>query len=156
MALAIEVIKATEVKESFNCGKRRFNEDNNTPTLEICKRFRPIHISKQPTYVSLIEKVNILENTNIRLEEKITKLMKDTSSLEDKYKEQNLLLKKYVDKSTELTKIVSDSKDLVQKMELLTDKCKAVLAENELLKTDIKYLEKACDKSADYYRMCFS
>lgn len=41
-------------------------------------------------------------------------------------------------------------------MELLTDKCKAVLAENEILKTDIKYLEKACDKSADYYRTCFS
>jgi hypothetical protein len=61
-----------------------------------------------------------------------------------------------VDKSTELTKIVSESKDLVQKMELLTDKCKVILAENELLKIDIKYLEKACDKSADYYRSCFT
>jgi chromosome segregation ATPase len=142
--------------ESLSHGKRRFNEDASTPTLEICKRFRPIHISKQPTYISLTEKINRLENINMTLEEKITKLMKDTSSLEDKYKEQNLLLKKYVDKSAELTKIVSDGNDLVQKMELLTDKCKAVLAENELLKIDIKYLEKACDKSADYYRSCFT
>jgi 23S rRNA A1618 N6-methylase RlmF len=137
-------------------GKRRFNEDNSTPTLEICKRFRPILISNPPTYISLTDKVNRLENKNTMLEEKIATLVKNTAALEDKYKEQNLLLKKYVDKSTELTKIVSDSKDLVQKMELLTDKCKAVLAENELLKTDIKYLEKACDKSADYYRMCFT
>ena len=137
-------------------GKRRFNEDNSTPTLEICKRFRPILISNPPTYISLTDKVNRLENKNTMLEEKIATLVKNAAALEDKYKEQNLLLKKYVDKSTELTKIVSDSKDLVQKMELLTDKCKAVLAENELLKTDIKYLEKACDKSADYYRMCFT
>jgi predicted RNase H-like nuclease (RuvC/YqgF family) len=144
-------------------GKRRFNEDNSTPTLEICKRFRPILISNPPTYISLTDKVNRLENKNTMLEEKIATLVKNiaalvknTAALEDKYKEQNLLLKKYMDKSTELTKIVSDSKDLVQKMELLTDKCKAVLAENELLKTDIKYLEKACDKSADYYRMCFT
>jgi 23S rRNA A1618 N6-methylase RlmF len=137
-------------------GKRRFNEDNSTPTLEICKRFRPILISNPPTYISLTDKVNRLENKNTMLEEKIATIVKNTAALEDKYKEQNLLLKKYVDKSTELTKIVSDSKDLVQKMELLTDKCKAVLAENELLKTDIKYLEKACDKSADYYRMCFT
>lgn len=137
-------------------GKRRFNEDNSTPTLEICKRFRPILISNPPTYISLTDKVNRLENKNTMLEEKIASLVKNTAALEDKYKEQNLLLKKYVDKSTELTKIVSDSKDLVQKMELLTDKCKAILAENELLKTDIKYLEKACDKSADYYRMCFT
>lgn len=140
MATAIETIY----------GKRRFNEDNTTPTVEICKRFRPIHISKQPTYISLTEKVNT------QLEEKIAILVKDTSALEDKYKEQNLLLKKYIDKSAEITKLVSESKDLVQKMELLTDKCKAILAENELLKTDIKYLEKACDKSADYYRMCFT
>jgi hypothetical protein len=137
-------------------GKRRFNEDNSTPTLEICKRFRPILISNPPTYISLTDKVNRLENKNTMLEEKIATLVKNTAALEDKYKEQNILLKKYVDKSTELTKIVSESKDLVQKMELLTDKCKAVLAENELLKTDIKYLEKACDKSADYYRMCFT
>ena len=129
-------------------------------TQDICKKFKIILSPDEDTiitnYISLIEKVNRLENNNTILDEKITKLMKDDSVLEDKYKEQNLLLKKYVDKSTELTKIVSDSKDLVQKMELLTDKCKAVLAENELLKTDIKYLEKACDKSADYYRMCFS
>jgi predicted RNase H-like nuclease (RuvC/YqgF family) len=137
-------------------GKRRFNEDNTTPTLEICKRFRPILISNPPTYISLTDKVNRLENKNTMLEEKIATLVKNTAALEDKYKEQNLLVKKYVDKSTELTKIVSNGNDLVQKMELLTDKCKAVLAENELLKTDIKYLEKACDKSADYYRMCFT
>jgi len=137
-------------------GKRRFNEDNSTPTLEICKRFRPILISNPPTYISLTDKVNRLENKNTMLEEKIATLVKNTAALEDKYKEQNLLVKKYVDKSTELTKIVSNGNDLVQKMELLTDKCKAVLAENELLKTDIKYLEKACDKSADYYRMCFT
>jgi chromosome segregation ATPase len=137
-------------------GKRRFNDDASTPTLEICKRFRPILISNPPTYISLTDKVNRLENKNTMLEEKIASLVKNTAALEDKYKEQNLLLKKYVDKSAELTKIVSDGNDLVQKMELLTDKCKAVLAENELLKTDIKYLEKACDKSADYYRMCFT
>ena len=157
MATAI----VTEVKESFNHGKRRFNEDNTTPTLEICKRFRPIHISKQPTYISLTEKVRSMpvsndQRSNTQLEEKIATLVKNTAALEDKYKEQNLLLKKYIDKSAEITKIVSDGKDLVQKMELLTDKCKAVLAENELLKIDIKYLEKACDKSADYYRMCFT
>jgi hypothetical protein len=46
-----------------------------------------------------------------------------------------------MDKSTELTKIVSDSKDLVQKMELLTDKCKAVLAENEVLKSRLEAIE---------------
>jgi len=141
---------ATAIATETIYGKRRFNEDNTTPTLEICKRFRPIHISKQPTYISFSEKVST------QLEEKIAILVKDTSALEDKYKEQNLLLKKYIDKSAEITKLVSESKDLVQKMELLTDKCKAILAENELLKTDIKYLEKACDKSADYYRMCFT
>lgn len=122
-------------------------------TQDICKRFRTVLSTDEDTiianYISLIEKVNKLEDT-------INKLRKDASILEDKYKEQNLVLKKYVDKSTELTKIVSESKDLIIKMELLTDKCKAVLAENEILKTDIKYLEKACDKSADYYRTCFS
>jgi len=153
MATAIATAIATEtikVKDPFSHGKRRFNEDTNTPTLEICKRFRPIDISQRPNYISFSEKVNT------QLEEKIATLVKNTAALEDKYKEQNLLLKKYIDKSAEITKIVSDGKDLVQKMELLTDKCKAVLAENELLKTDIKYLEKACDKSADYYRMCFT
>ena len=122
-------------------------------TQDICKRFKTVLSTDEDTiianYISLIEKVNKLEDT-------INKLRKDASILEDKYKEQNLVLKKHVDKSTELTKIVSESKDLIIKMELLTDKCKAVLAENEVLKTDIKYLEKACDKSADYYRTCFS
>lgn len=122
-------------------------------TQDICKRFRTVLSTDEDTiianYIALIEKVNKLDDT-------INKLRKDNNVLEDKYKEQNLVLKKYVDKSTELTKIVSESKDLIIKMELLTDKCKAVLAENEILKTDIKYLEKACDKSADYYRTCFS
>lgn len=122
-------------------------------TQDICKRFRTVLSTDEDTiianYIALIEKVNKLEDT-------VNKLRKDNNTLEDKYKEQNLVLKKYVDKSTELTKIVSESKDLITKMELLTDKCKAVLAENEILKTDIKYLEKACDKSADYYRTCFS
>ena len=90
------------------------------------------------------------------LEEKVNKLRKDASTLEDKYKEQNLVVKKYVDKNAEVYKLVTESKDLITKMELLTDKCKAILSENEVLKTDIKYLEKACDKSADYYRTCFS
>ena len=122
-------------------------------TQDICKRFKTVLSTDEDTiianYIALIEKVNKLDDT-------INKLRKDNNILEDKYKEQNLVLKKYVDKSTELTKIVSESKDLIIKMELLTDKCKAVLAENEILKTDIKYLEKACDKSADYYRTCFS
>lgn len=90
-------------------GKRKyiedvFKEDANTPTREICKRFKPIDISHQPTYVSFTEKINRLENINAILEEKLTKTMKDTNALEDKYKEQNLILKKYMDKSTELTK----------------------------------------------------
>ena len=129
-------------------------------TQDICKRFRTVLSTDEDTiianYISLIEKVNKLENSNILLEEKVNKLRKDAIILEDKYKEQNLILKKYVDKSAELYKLASESKDLIIKMELLTDKCKAVLAENEVLKTDIKYLEKACDKSADYYRTCFS
>ena len=122
-------------------------------TQDICKRFKTVLSTDEDTiianYIALIEKVNKLEDT-------INKLRKDNNTLEDKYKEQNLVLKKYVDKSTEITRLTSESKDLITKMELLTDKCKAVLAENEVLKTDIKYLEKACDKSADYYRTCFS
>ena len=122
-------------------------------TQDMCKRFKTVLSTDEDTiianYIALIEKVNKLDDT-------INKLRKDASILEDKYKEQNLVLKKYVDKHTEITKIVFESKELITKMELLTDKCKAVLAENELLKTDIKYLEKACDKSADYYRTCFS
>ena len=122
-------------------------------TQDICKRFRTVLSTDEDTiianYISLIEKVNKLEDT-------INKLRKDASTLEDKYKEQNLVLKKYVDKHADITRLASESKDLITKMELLTDKCKAVLAENEILKTDIKYLEKACDKSADYYRTCFT
>ena len=122
-------------------------------TQDICKRFRTILSTDNDTiianYISLIEKVNKLEDT-------INKIRKDTNILEDKYKEQSLTLKKYMDKNAEMSKLASESKDLIIKMELLTDKCKAVLAENEVLKTDIKYLEKACDKSADYYRTCFS
>ena len=142
-------------------GKRKFNEDEFaelTPTREICKRFRPIDISniQRPNYIPITEKVNRLENDNMVLEEKVAKLIKEVSALEDKYREQNLNLKKYVDTRAEASKLSSESKDLIQKMELLTDRCKAVLAENDVLKTDIKYLEKACDKSADYYRMCFT
>lgn len=122
-------------------------------TQDICKRFRTVLSTDEDTiianYISLIEKVNKLEDT-------INKLRKDTNILEDKYKEQSLTLKKYMDKNAEISKLASESKDLIIKMELLTDKCKAVLAENEVLKTDIKYLEKACDKSADYYRTCFT
>ncbi len=122
-------------------------------TQDICKRFRTVLSTDEDViianYISLIEKVNKLEDT-------INKLRKDNNSLEDKYKEQNLVIKKYADKHIEITRLTSESKDLIIKMELLTDKCKAVLAENEVLKTDIKYLEKACDKSADYYRTCFS
>ena len=136
---------------------KRKNEE--VLTQDICKRFKTVLSTDDniiANYIVLVEKVNKLENSNMLLENNINKLIKDNNILENKYKEQNLVLKKYVDKSTELTKIVSESKDLIIKMELLTDKCKAVLAENELLKTDIKYLEKACDKSADYYRTCFS
>jgi len=122
-------------------------------TQDMCKRFRTVLSTDEDTiianYISLIEKVNKLEDT-------INKIRKDTNILEDKYKEQSLTLKKYVDKNAEMSKLASESKDLIIKMELLTDKCKAVLAENEVLKTDIKYLEKACDKSADYYRTCFT
>jgi len=122
-------------------------------TQDICKRFRTILSTDNDTiianYISLIEKVNKLEDT-------LNKIRKDTNILEDKYKEQSLTLKKYVDKNAEISKLASESNDLIIKMELLTDKCKAVLAENEVLKTDIKYLEKACDKSADYYRTCFT
>ena len=122
-------------------------------TQDICKRFRTVLSTDEDTiianYISLIEKVNKLEDT-------LNRLRKDTNILEDKYKEQSLTLKKYVDKNAEISKLASESKDLIIKMELLTDKCKAVLAENEVLKTDIKYLEKACDKSADYYRTCFT
>ena len=122
-------------------------------TQDMCKRFRTVLSTDEDTiianYISLIEKVNKLEDT-------INKLRKDTNILEDKYKEQSLTLKKYMDKNAEISKLASESKDLIIKMEILTDKCKAVLAENEVLKTDIKYLEKACDKSADYYRTCFS
>jgi uncharacterized phage infection (PIP) family protein YhgE len=122
-------------------------------TQDMCKRFRTVLSTDDDTiianYISLIEKVNKLEDT-------LNKLRKDTNILEDKYKEQSLTLKKYVDKNAEISKLASESKDLIIKMELLTDKCKAVLAENEVLKTDIKYLEKACDKSADYYRTCFT
>jgi uncharacterized phage infection (PIP) family protein YhgE len=122
-------------------------------TQDMCKRFRTVLSTDEDTiitnYISLIEKVNKLEDT-------INRLRKDTNILEDKYKEQSQTLKKYVDKNAEISKLASESKDLIIKMELLTDKCKAVLAENEILKTDIKYLEKACDKSADYYRTCFS
>ena len=155
--------------ENYSLGKRRFNEDTNTPIREICKRFRPIDISSTQSksvlsedgeiianYILLIERLNNLETTNASLEAKITTLMKNASTLEDKYKEQNITLKKYIDTSTDITKLASESRDLIQKMELLTDKCKAVLAENEVLKTDIKYLERACDKSADYYRTCFT
>ena len=153
----------------FVLGKRRF-EDTNTPTQDICKRFRPMGISNDQrsktvlstdedtliaNYILLVEKVNKLESSNVSLEEKVNKLRKDTAALEDKYKEQNLILKKY-DKSAEVYKLASESKELIIKMELLTDKCKAILAENDVLKTDIKYLEKACDKSADYYRTCFT
>jgi len=122
-------------------------------TQDMCKRFRTVLSTDEDTiianYISLIEKVNKLEDT-------LNKLRKDTNILEDKYKEQSLTLKKYVDKNAEISKLAYESKDLIIKMELLTDKCKAVLAENEILKTDIKYLEKACDKSADYYRSCFT
>jgi seryl-tRNA synthetase len=122
-------------------------------TQDMCKRFRTVLSTDEDTiianYISLIEKVNKLEDT-------INKLRKDNNTLEDKYKEQSLTLKKYVDKNAEISKLASESRDLIIKMELLTDKCKAVLAENEILKTDIKYLEKACDKSADYYRTCFT
>ena len=122
-------------------------------TQDMCKRFRTVLSTDEDTiianYISLIEKVNKLEDT-------LNKLRKDTNILEDKYKEQSLTLKKYVDKNAEISKLASESKDLIIKMELLTDRCKAVLAENEVLKTDIKYLEKACDKSADYYRTCFT
>jgi len=122
-------------------------------TQDMCKRFRTILSTDNDTiianYISLIEKVNKLEDT-------LNKLRKDTNILEDKYKEQSLILMKYVDKNAEISKLASESNDLIIKMELLTDKCKAVLAENEVLKTDIKYLEKACDKSADYYRTCFT
>jgi hypothetical protein len=122
-------------------------------TQDMCKRFRTILSTDNDTiianYISLIEKVNKLEDT-------LNKIRKDTNILEDKYKEQSLTLKKYVDKNAEISKLASESNDLIIKMELLTDKCKAVLAENEVLKTDIKYLEKACDKSADYYRTCFT
>jgi seryl-tRNA synthetase len=122
-------------------------------TQDMCKRFRTVLSTDDDAiianYISLIEKVNKLEDT-------INKLRKDNNSLEDKYKEQSLTLKKYVDKNAEMSKLASESNDLIIKMELLTDKCKAVLAENEVLKTDIKYLEKACDKSADYYRSCFT
>jgi hypothetical protein len=122
-------------------------------TQDMCKRFRTVLSTDEDTiianYISLIEKVNKLEDT-------INKLRKDNNTLEDKYKEQNLVIKKYVDKHADITRLASESKDLIIKMELLTDKCKAVLAENEVLKTDIKYLEKACDKSADYYRTCFT
>jgi hypothetical protein len=186
-----------EGHHQFVLGKRRFNEDTNTPTQDICKRFRPMSIlnahwppatepfegtncgakpHKLPVsndqwsktvlstdedtlianYILLLEKVNKLESSNTSLENIINKLRKDTNILEDKYKEQSQTLKKYVDKSAEIYKLASESKDLIIKMELLTDKCKAVLAENEVLKTDIKYLEKACDKSADYYRTCFT
>lgn len=160
-----------EGHHQFVLGKRRFNEDTNTPTQDICKRFRPMSILNAQSsktvlstdedtlianYILLLEKVNKLESSNTSLENIINKLRKDTNILEDKYKEQSLTLKKYVDKSAEIYKLASESKDLIIKMELLTDKCKAVLAENEVLKTDIKYLEKACDKSADYYRTCFT
>jgi len=122
-------------------------------TQDMCKRFRTVLSTDDDAiianYISLIEKVNKLEDT-------LNKLRKDTNILEDKYKEQSQTLKKYVDKNAEISKLASESKDLIIKMELLTDKCKAVLAENEVLKTDIKYLEKACDKSADYYRTCFT
>jgi hypothetical protein len=122
-------------------------------TQDMCKRFRTVLSTDDDAiianYISLIEKVNKLEDT-------INKIRKDTNILEDKYKEQSLTLKKYVDKNAEMSKLASQSNDLIIKMELLTDKCKAVLAENEVLKTDIKYLEKACDKSADYYRTCFT
>ena len=122
-------------------------------TQDMCKRFRTVLSTDDDAiianYISLIEKVNKLEDT-------LNKLRKDTNILEDKYKEQSLTLKKYVDKNAEISKLAYESKDLIIKMELLTDKCKAVLAENEILKTDIKYLEKACDKSADYYRTCFT
>jgi uncharacterized protein YfcZ (UPF0381/DUF406 family) len=122
-------------------------------TQDMCKRFRTVLSTDDDAiianYISLIEKVNKLEDT-------INKLRKDNNLLEDKYKEQNQTLKKYLDKNAEISKLASESKELIIKMELLTDKCKAVLAENEVLKTDIKYLEKACDKSADYYRSCFT
>ena len=122
-------------------------------TQDMCKRFRTVLSTDDDAiianYISLIEKVNKLEDT-------INKLRKDNNLLEDKYKEQNQTLKKYLDKNAEISKLASESKELIIKMELLTDKCKAVLAENEVLKTDIKYLEKACDKSADYYRTCFT
>ena len=122
-------------------------------TQDMCKRFRTVLSTDEDTiianYISLIEKVNKLEDT-------LNRLRKDTNILEDKYKEQNLVIKKYVDTHADITRLASESKDLIIKMELLTDKCKAVLAENEVLKIDIKYLEKACDKSADYYRSCFT
>ena len=122
-------------------------------TQDMCKRFRTVLSTDDDViianYISLIEKVNKLEDT-------LNRLRKDTNILEDKYKEQSQTLKKYVDKNAEISKLAYESKDLIIKMELLTDKCKAVLAENEILKTDIKYLEKACDKSADYYRTCFT
>ena len=144
----------------FALGKRRFNEDTNTPTQDICKRFKTVLSTDEDTlianYILLVEKISKLESSNVLLEEKVNKLRKDASTLEDKYKEQNLVLKVYVDKSAEITRLTSESNDLIIKMELLTDKCKAILAENDVLKTDIKYLEKACDKSADYYRTCFT
>ena len=122
-------------------------------TQDMCKRFRTVLSTDEDTiianYISLIEKVNKLEDT-------LNRLRKDTNILEDKYKEQSQTLKKYIDKNAEISKLASESNELIIKMELLTDKCKAVLAENEVLKTDIKYLEKACDKSADYYRTCFT
>jgi uncharacterized protein YfcZ (UPF0381/DUF406 family) len=152
------MMASAEGHRPFALGKRRF-EDTNTPTQDICKRFKTVLSTDEDTlianYILLLEKVNKLESSNVSLEEKVNKLRNDTAALEDKYKEQNLILKKY-DKSAEVYKLASDSKELIIKMELLTDKCKAILAENEVLKTDIKYLEKACDKSADYYRTCFT
>ena len=149
-----------EGHHQFVLGKRRFNEDTNTPTQDICKRFKTVLSTDEDTlianYILLVEKISKLESSNVLLEEKVNKLRKDASTLEDKYKEQNLVVKKYVDKNAEVYKLVTESKDLITKMELLTDKCKAILSENEVLKTDIKYLEKACDKSADYYRTCFT
>jgi hypothetical protein len=137
--------------------KRKHDE---VVTQDICKRFKTVLSTDEDSiianYILLIEKVNKLENSNTLLEDKVNKLKNAANIIEDKYKEQNLVLKMYVDKSAEITRLTSESKELIIKMELLTDKCKAVLAENEVLKTDIKYLEKACDKSADYYRTCFT
>ena len=146
---------ATEPFEGTNCGAlpHKLPVSNDQWSKSVLSTDEDTIIAN---YISLIEKVNKLESSNTLLEDKVNKLKNAANILEDKYKEQNLVLKVYVDKSADVYKLASESNNLIIKMELLTDKCKAILAENDVLKTDIKYLEKACDKSADYYRTCFT